>query len=123
MFDVGELAQGVKAGFHQGGKFVITEDMKDVKPPIGWRTSWQYWDAEFMYTCIILAKFVGGMNGGEYFPTMKNYTPSPAKWNSVDQSFPSKHESGAEMRRFGLRYHCDHYRTSGCSINLTIMRH
>ena len=27
------------------------------------------------------------------------------------------------MRRFGLRYHCDHYRTSGRPTNLTIMRH
>ena len=40
----------------------------------------------------------------------------------MDQPFSPKHESGAEMKRFGLRYHCDHYRTSGCPVNLSIMR-
>ncbi len=123
MFNVGEMAQCVKAGFHRGVQFVITADMMDVKPSLPWRISRQYWDAEFMYACSILSKSVGNMNGGEYFTTMKNYTISPAKWNRVDQPFPPKHESGAEMRRFGLRYHCDHFRTSGCPITLTIMRH
>ena len=77
--DIGEMAQTVKKGFHRGVQFVITSDMLDVKPPVPWRTSRQYWDAEFMYASSILAKSVAKMNDGEYFTSMKNYVPSPAK--------------------------------------------
>jgi hypothetical protein len=120
---VDALAEYVPTGYHCGLRVDLTEEMRDFKPQIPWKYSNAYYHMEFVPAMAFLEKHIEEMCGGEFFWKQLHYAPVPASWKQMYQKFPGTHpKSTTLMKAFGMKYRCDHFRTSGCQVTMLVQR-
>jgi hypothetical protein len=100
----------------------LTADLQGMKPQIPFSTASQFFHLEYESAVALLRPFIEDLPGGKYFYKMLIYTHVPAVWTQASQGWPPVHPKGGRIDQFGVRYHCDHFRTSGCPIKMVIMR-
>ena len=119
----GSRAVCVPKGFSNPILFDLTDEMRGAKPRMKWVTANSYYHFEFLHAVEVLAPRLKLLPGGEFFWKKKRNCVVPKSWTNGGQGFPPKHPNTATvMKRFGLRYRCDHFSRSGCPIEMTIRR-
>jgi hypothetical protein len=116
----GVLAEFVPKGYHNGIAVDLTKQMQQFKPQA---SPYTYYFIEYLYSMELLRPHIAKMAGGEYFFMMMKGPVHPALWNAPHQNWPPLHgKSGKPMTEFGSKFVCDHFRTSGCPIEMIVMR-
>ena len=123
----GTRAVHVPKGFTTPILFDITHEMRGAKPLMKWCTANSYYHFEFLHAVEVLTPLFKKLPGGEYFWKKLRNSVVPKSWTNPGQGFPPYHperKNGKRslMKRFGLRLRCDHYRISGCPVEMTIQR-
>ena len=119
---VGTEASFILPGWHSPVFVDLTEQLKTYKPLIPHSTAEAYYQTEFKLAMQLLRPFVENLPGGDNFFKMLLGRETPRLWSGSKKLWPPFADSANPGNEFGLNFHCDHRRTSGCDIGMKIVR-
>ena len=119
----GTTSTGVYDGWHQPHFVDLTAELKHLKPNMQWTNASTYYHNEFIPALQVMKYKIRSVPGMEFFYQQRRYCVLPRTWKQEKQPFPPNHpNSYTKMKHFGMKFRCDHFRRSGCPVEMTIKR-